>query len=37
MKKLRENNNCKLQKEINHVREDNTRLINENVSFKNEK
>ena len=37
MKKLRENDNCKLEEEINHLREDNIRLINENVSLKKEK
>ena len=37
MKKLRENGNCILEEEINHLREDNIRLINENISLKKEK
>ena len=36
MKKLRENGNNNLE-EINHLREDNIRLINENISLKKEK
>jgi len=37
MKKLRENNNIKIDEEINRLKEDNIRLINENVSLKKEK
>ena len=37
MKKLRENNNLKIDEEINRLKEDNIRLINENVSLKKEK
>lgn len=37
MKKLRENNNNKIDEEINRLKEDNIRLINENVSLKKEK
>lgn len=37
MKKLKENNNIKIDEEINRLKEDNIRLINENVSLKKEK
>ena len=37
MKKLRENNSIKIDEEINRLKEDNIRLINENVSLKKEK
>ena len=37
MKKLRENNNSKLDEELNRLKEDNLRLINENISLKKEK
>ena len=37
MKKLRENGNCILEEEISHLKEDNIRLINENISLKKEK
>jgi len=37
MKKMRENDSCKLEEEITHLREDNIRLINENISLKKEK
>ena len=37
MKKLRENGHNKLEEELSHLREDNIRLINENVSLKKEK
>ena len=37
MKKMRENGNNKLEDELNHLREDNIRLINENISLKKEK
>ena len=37
MKKLREVDSNKMEEEINHLREDNIRLINENVSLKKEK
>ena len=37
MKKMREGDNNKLEEEIYHLKEDNIRLINENVSLKKEK
>ena len=37
MKKMRENDSCKLEEEMIHLREDNVRLINENISLKKEK
>ncbi len=37
MKKMRENDSCKLEEEMTHLREDNVRLINENISLKKEK
>jgi len=37
MKKLRESGHNKLEEELSHLREDNIRLINENVSLKKEK
>ena len=37
MKKLRENGTSKLEEEMEHLREDNIRLINENISLKKEK
>jgi hypothetical protein len=37
MKKMRENVSCKLEEEVTHLREDNIRLINENISLKKEK
>ena len=37
MKKIRESNNLRIDEEINKLKEDNIRLINENVSLKKEK
>ena len=37
MKKLRENNNSKIDEELNRLKEDNLKLINENISLKKEK
>lgn len=37
MKKMRENGASKLEEEMGHLREDNIRLINENISLKKEK
>ena len=37
MKKLRANNMCKIDEELNRLKEDNMKLINENISLKKEK